>query len=88
MADLAAELVTYPQTLLNVRVKQRTPVESVPEIAAAVGKVQRALNGQGRVLIRYSGTEPLLRIMIEGQELGQVEQWAEDIAVAVRATIG
>jgi phosphoglucosamine mutase len=88
LADLAAELVTYPQTLLNVRVKQRTPVESVPEIAAAVGKVQRALNGQGRVLIRYSGTEPLLRIMIEGQEIGQVEQWAEDIAVAVRATIG
>jgi phosphoglucosamine mutase len=87
LADLAGELVTYPQTLLNVRVKDKRPVESVPAIQEAVRKVERAIDGQGRVLIRYSGTEPLLRIMIEGQEIGEVERWAEDIAAAVRDSL-
>jgi phosphoglucosamine mutase len=87
LADLAGELVTYPQTLVNVRVKDKRPVESVPAIQEAVRKVEHAIDGQGRVLIRYSGTEPLLRIMIEGKEIGEVERWAEDIAVAVRDSL-
>ncbi len=87
LADLAAELVTYPQTLLNVRVREKRPVEDVPEIRQAISRVESALDGRGRVLIRYSGTEPLLRIMIEGPEEGQVRAWAEDIATAVRSTL-
>jgi phosphoglucosamine mutase len=87
LADLAGELVTYPQTLLNVRVKARQPVESVPAVQDAIARVQSAINGKGRVLIRYSGTEPLLRIMIEGQNLAQVQGWAEEIAQAVRSTL-
>jgi phosphoglucosamine mutase len=87
LADLAGELVTYPQTLLNVRVREKTPVEQVPVVARAIEKVQQVLGGNGRVLVRYSGTEPLLRIMIEGQNQASVQGWAEEIADAVRGTL-
>jgi phosphoglucosamine mutase len=87
LADLAAELVTYPQTLTNVRVREKRPVDSVPEIRAAMARVEAALDGRGRVLVRYSGTEPLLRIMIEGPDQASVQAWAEEIAEAVRSTL-
>jgi len=87
LADLAAGLVTFPQTLVNVRVREKTPVDAVPAIAAAVARVEAALDGRGRVLVRYSGTEPLLRIMIEGEDQASVQAWAEEIAEAVRATL-
>ena len=87
LQDLASALKTFPQTLVNVRVKEKTPVESVPQIAAAVSRVEAALAGRGRVLVRYSGTEPLLRIMIEGEDQATVQAWAEEIADAVRATL-
>jgi phosphoglucosamine mutase len=88
LADLAAELVTYPQTLVNVRVRAKTPVEEVPEIRTAIERVEAALDGRGRVLVRYSGTEPLLRIMIEGEDQSSVQTWAEEIAESVRTTLG
>lgn len=88
LADLAGELVTYPQTLVNVRVREKKPVENVAVIKRAIEKVERALAGNGRVLVRYSGTEPLLRIMIEGQNQASVQGWAEEIADAVRGTLG
>jgi phosphoglucosamine mutase len=87
LADLAGDLVCYPQTLVNVRVKERRPVESVPAVQDAIARVETAIDGNGRVLVRYSGTEPLLRIMIEGQDPGQVRVWAEEIATAVRNTL-
>ena len=86
--DLASVLVTYPQTLVNVRVREKRPVADVPEIQAAIGRVDAALAGRGRVLVRYSGTEPLLRIMIEGESQASVQAWAEEIAEAVRTTLG
>ena len=88
LGDLAAALVTYPQTLVNVRVRDKTPIDSVPEVQAAISHVEAALDGRGRVLVRYSGTEPLLRIMIEGPDQASVQAWAEEIAEAVRATLG
>ena len=88
LADLAAELVTFPQTLVNVRVREKTPVDDVPAIAAAIARVEAALDGRGRVLVRYSGTEPLLRIMIEGEDQATVQAWAEEIADAVRGHAG
>jgi phosphoglucosamine mutase len=88
LSDLASALVTYPQTLVNVRVREKTPVADVPEIHAAIARVEAALAGQGRVLVRYSGTEPLLRIMIEGDDQATVQAWAEEIAEAVRRTLG
>jgi phosphoglucosamine mutase len=87
LSDLAAELKTFPQTLVNVRVKEKRPVDAVPEIKAAIERVAAALDGRGRVLVRYSGTEPLLRIMIEGEDQATVQAWAEEIAEAVRTTI-
>jgi phosphoglucosamine mutase len=88
LADLAADLVTYPQILLNVRVREKQDVSAVPAIKAAMARVEAALDGQGRLLVRYSGTEPLLRIMIEGQDHGTVRAWAEEIAEAARSTLG
>jgi phosphoglucosamine mutase len=87
LADLAGELVTFPQTLTNVRVREKRDVAEVPEIKAAIARVEGALAGRGRVLVRYSGTEPLLRIMIEGPDQPSVQAWAEEIADAVRATL-
>jgi len=86
--ELAAGLVTFPQTLVNVRVREKRPIESVPDIEAAVARVEGALAGRGRVLVRYSGTEPLLRVMIEGEDQASVQAWAEEIAEAIRGTLG
>jgi len=87
LADLVGELVTFPQTLVNVRVRDKRPVESVPEIAAAMARVEAAQGGRGRLLVRYSGTEPLLRVMIEGEDQASVQAWAEEIAEAGRLTL-
>jgi len=88
LAELAGELVTYPQTLVNVRVREKVPVASVPEIQASIARVESALGGRGRVLVRYSGTEPLLRVMIEGEDQASVQAWAEEIAESVRKALG
>ena len=85
LSELAAALVTYPQVLVNVRVKQKTDLATVPAIADAMKRVEQNLSGNGRLLVRYSGTEPLLRIMLEGQHDGEIKQWANDIADIVRA---
>jgi len=87
LAELADELVAYPQTLINVRVRQRADLETVPEVAEAMASVRAALGDHGRLLVRYSGTEPLLRIMIEGQDQASVQALAEEIADAVRTTL-
>ncbi len=84
LAELTSGLVTYPQTLVNVRVREKVPIDSVPAVAAAVSRVEHALAGRGRLLVRYSGTEPLLRIMIEGEDQASIQMWAEEIAEAVR----
>jgi phosphoglucosamine mutase len=85
LAELAAALVTYPQILVNVRVRERADYMKVPAIADAIARVEQRVDGQGRVLIRYSGTEPLLRIMIEGRHQDEIATWAEEIAAAVRS---
>lgn len=87
LSDLVSELVTFPQTLVNVRVRDKRPVDGVPEIAAAMARVEAAQGGRGRLLVRYSGTEPLLRVMIEGEDQASVQAWAEEIAEAVRLTL-
>jgi phosphoglucosamine mutase len=84
LADLASQLVSYPQTLVNVRVREKKDLSSVPAVADAMGRIDRRLAGQGRLLVRYSGTEPLLRIMIEGRNQEEIQAWAAEIAAAVR----
>jgi phosphoglucosamine mutase len=88
LADLAAQLVTYPQVLVNVRVREKQALASVPPIAEAMERVETRLGGQGRLLVRYSGTEPLLRVMIEGKDQKQIQAWAAEIAGVVREHLG
>ena len=88
LRDLASELVTYPQVLVNVRVGRRVPVADVPPIAAAIDSVARRLGTEGRLLVRYSGTEPLLRIMLEGRDQSEIEGWAHEIADVARNALG
>jgi phosphoglucosamine mutase len=88
LAELAEQLVTYPQVLLNVPVHERRPIETVPALSAAISEVERRLGGQGRLLVRYSGTEPLLRIMLEGKDQGEIARWAEEIAALARERLG
>ncbi len=83
LGDLAGELRTYPQVLLNVRVARKVDLTTIPPVAAVMTDVERRLAGQGRLLVRYSGTEPLLRIMLEGRDERDIERWAREIADAV-----
>jgi phosphoglucosamine mutase len=85
--DLASELTTYPQVLLNVKVERKADLRTVPQVAAVMDDVERRLEGEGRLLVRYSGTEPLLRIMLEGKDQNDIRRWAEEIADAVRAHV-
>ena len=78
----------YPQTLVNVRVAEKRPFEEVAEIAAEARRVEEELAGQGRLLLRYSGTEPLARVMIEGREQGEIERLAARLAAVIRAALG
>ena len=88
LADLASQLVTYPQVLVNVRVREKQALANVPPIAAAMERVETRLAGEGRLLVRYSGTEPLLRVMIEGKDQQQIQAWAAEIAGVVREHLG
>lgn len=85
LAALAAALVTYPQVLVNVRVREKADYMKVPAIADTVKKVEQGLAGHGRLLVRYSGTEPLLRIMLEGKDDAEIKEWANEIAGVVKA---
>ena len=87
LADLAADLVTYPQVLVNVRVARRADLCEIPSVAAAMARVEARLGCQGRLLVRYSGTEPLLRIMLEGQDQAEINALAQEIADEVRAQL-
>jgi len=88
LADLASEMVAYPQVLLNVRVREKKELRDVAAIANAMDRVERQLAGQGRLLVRYSGTEPLLRVMIEGKDQQEIQGWAAEIADSVRQHLG
>jgi phosphoglucosamine mutase len=84
LSSLASQLVTYPQVLVNVRVRERRDLATVPAVADAIAGVESRLAGQGRLLVRYSGTEPLLRIMLEGRDREEITEWANEIAGVVR----
>jgi phosphoglucosamine mutase len=85
LAELAAALVCYPQVLVNVRVREKADLTKVPAIAETMKKVEEGLAGHGRLLVRYSGTEPLLRIMLEGKDDEEIKGWANEIAGVVKA---
>lgn len=85
--QLTNEVEIFPQKLINVRLTQKFNVFDFPSVTESIERAEQALHGKGRVLLRPSGTEPVIRVMVEGQEKFQVEYWAEHIAEAVRALI-
>jgi phosphoglucosamine mutase len=85
--DLGSEVELYPQVLINVRLDASRDVLSLPEVQDAVASAERELAGRGRVLLRPSGTEPLVRVMVEGRDRPQVEQLAARLAEVVRAQL-
>jgi phosphoglucosamine mutase len=85
---LTEDLVVYPQLLVNVRVKERRPLEHLPRVTNEIRACEAELNGSGRILVRYSGTEPLLRVMVEGPEQAQVKRLADRVADAIHADMG
>jgi phosphoglucosamine mutase len=88
LADLASDLQTFPQVLVNVRVRQRTDLREIPAVSSLMSDVESKLAGHGRLLVRYSGTEPLLRVMLEGRDQAEIARWADDIANAVKQHLG
>jgi phosphoglucosamine mutase len=88
LSELTTDFVRYPQVLVNVQVTEKKPIESLSGFAQAVEKVETALNGRGRVLIRYSGTESKARIMVEGDDEKQISEYAHDLAEALRRALG
>jgi phosphoglucosamine mutase len=88
LADLASDLTSYPQVLLNVGVREKADLNAIPAIKSAIDRVEARLEGGGRLLVRYSGTEPLLRVMIEGQDGQEIQAWAQEIIDVVREHLG
>ena len=82
--DLSGAMQTYPQVLVNVRVKERRPLEELPAVQQAIKSAENEFGDGGRVLVRFSGTEPLARVMVEGLDQAQVQSAADRIAAAIR----
>jgi len=86
--ELSQDLQVYPQCLLNVRVRQKKGLTELPGVAREIRQCEEAFAGAGRVLVRFSGTEPLARVMVEGPERKQVEEFTARIAQAIEREIG
>lgn len=88
LSDLAALFPLNPQFHLSVKVNMKPPLEALKTVQTSIHQTERALHEKGRVLVRYSGTENLCRIMVEGKDRAQIEQLAKDIAAAITREIG
>lgn len=86
--EVVADLKVFPQVLRNLRVKEKRPLEELPAVHQAIREAEAALGDRGRVVVRYSGTEPLLRVMVEAETQAEVDRWTEHICRAVEATLG
>jgi phosphoglucosamine mutase len=85
---LVADLKVFPQKIVNVRVKSKPPLDSLPEVTRLLREAEHALGNSGRVILRYSGTEQLARVMVEAEREEDVCRWTEALAAALRSTIG
>ncbi len=88
LADLTHVMERVPQHLVNVRVKKKEPLAGVPAVVAEIERVERELAARGRILVRYSGTEALARVMIEGENLERIQQLAGEVALAIEQALG
>ena len=88
LAELVGDLKVFPQTIQNVRVREKTPFAQVPEVQSAIDAAQRELDGNGRVVVRYSGTEALARVMVEAESEEKMRALARSIAGAIKNALG
>jgi phosphoglucosamine mutase len=88
LADLIGDLKVFPQTIRNVRVREKTPFAQIPSVQAAIAAAKHELDGRGRVVVRYSGTEALARVMIEAESKEQMDRLADAIVAALQSSLG
>lgn len=88
LADLISDLKVFPQRIQNIRVREKVPFDQVPDVKHAIEAAQRELNGNGRVVVRYSGTEALARVMVEAESEEKMSKLTDGIAGAVKAALG
>jgi len=86
--ELTADLKVFPQVIVNVKVRERRPLDGIPAVAAAIRAAEEELKDSGRVVIRYSGTESLARVMIEAESEEAMRRHADTIARAIRNELG
>jgi phosphoglucosamine mutase len=86
--SLVAGLKDYPQTILNVKVKSKPPLDTLPEVSRALAEANASLGENGRIVLRYSGTEQLARVMVEAEHDSDVQRFSQSIASAIRSSIG
>ena len=87
LSELKKVMTVFPQVLINVDVKSKPPLKTIPEVKAAIRQVEKELTGKGRVLVRYSGTQPQCRVMVEGRSLKKVKLYSQQIADAIKTSI-
>jgi phosphoglucosamine mutase len=88
LSELAKLMDVFPQKLINVDVKSKPDIQSVPQIVEAIKQVEAELGDQGRVLVRYSGTQNMCRVMVEGPTVEATETYAKQLADVVKSAIG
>jgi len=88
MAELTSDLKVFPQVIVNVKVREKKPLAGIPAVAERIREAEEELRDSGRVVIRYSGTEPLARVMIEAESEEAMRKHADAIADAIREELG
>ena len=88
LSELRQVMTRYPQVLVNLKVGKKLPIEGLADVTKLIGKIERTLGQEGRVLVRYSGTEPKARVMVEGPDARTIQGYAEDIARALERACG
>ncbi len=86
--EAVSGLKQYPQVIRNVKVREKIPLESIPEVAQTIEACTSKLGDTGRIVVRYSGPEPLARVMVEAQDVATVENYAARITTAIESAIG
>jgi phosphoglucosamine mutase len=88
LSELRRVMTRYPQVLVNLKVKEKRPLSDLPVVTTLIGNIERKLGGDGRVLVRYSGTEPKVRVMVEGTDEVAIQGYADEIARAIETACG
>jgi phosphoglucosamine mutase len=86
--ELVKGLKVYPQAIVNVKVRSKPPLDSLSRVASVLAEANRSIGDSGRIVLRYSGTEPLARVMVEAERAEDVERWSQALASAIQSSIG